>query len=93
MQKLWKEPSYLTLLQLANHAKHQRREALPQVQVVKTELLWDDRDTPIDSWIDADAGPAEEYAYGNDDLVGLFDIVMCFYRAEWFSLPLKARLD
>ncbi len=92
VEGLWKETDYLTLLQLANHAKHQRREALPETQTVKAELLWDDRDTPIDSWMDTDAGPAETYAYGGEDLVAVFEVVVRFYQEGWFDLPLERRL-
>ena len=86
-------PSYQTVRQLSNHAKHQRRSSLPQTQTTKHVDLWDDRKSPIDSWLDVDAGSACEYEYGDRDLLVVFDEVAGIYRTRWFSLPIEQRLS
>jgi len=89
--KLLENPDYQTLLLLANHAKHQRRRNLPDTQTTTCVEMIDDRDTPIDSWLDFDKGPASAYIYGDRDLEEVFTNVTAFYHDHWFSLPIEHR--
>lgn len=91
--ELFKNEDYKTIRLLANHAKHQRRRALPEMQTTRYVEMWDDRDTPIDSWIDADMGPPSAREYGSRDILDVFDSVVIFYRKNWFDLPLTDRLS
>jgi hypothetical protein len=88
---LYEDPDYQTVLLLANHAKHQRRSALPQIQARSSVEIMDERDTPIDSWLDFDEGPASSYRYGDRDLSDVFSAVATLYKERWFSLPLSER--
>jgi hypothetical protein len=90
--RLFEYPDYQTIHLLANHAKHQRRIALPETQVTTCVEMIDDRDIPIDSWIDFDAGPASAYHYGDRDLGEIFENVVTFYRDNWFNLSIQQRL-
>jgi hypothetical protein len=90
---LFENPDYQTILLLANHAKHQRRSSLPETQTTSFVETIDDRDTPIDSWLDFDEGPASEYSYGERDLEKLFVAVASLYREHWFNLPLAQRSE
>lgn len=89
---LFENPNYQTVLLLANHAKHQRRQALPETQTTSFVETFDERDTPIDSWLDFDQGPASSYQYGQHNLVDVFKAVASLYDQHWFSLPIKERL-
>jgi hypothetical protein len=89
---LLENEDYKLVKDLANHAKHQRRRALPETQTTRYVELWDDRDTPIDSWLDADSGPPSAREYGGRDILDVFESVIRFYREHWFSLPLADRL-
>lgn len=93
VEHLWANSDYQTISRLANHAKHQRRAALPEVQTTYHVKLIDDRDTPIDSWLDFDKGPASSNEYGERDLEDMFSALVNFYEREWFSLPLTERLS
>lgn len=84
-------PEYDTLWLLANHAKHQRRRSLPETQTTSFVETIDDRDTPIDSWLDFDQGPASAYQYGAQDIEQVFVTVASFYQDHWFSLPIEQR--
>jgi hypothetical protein len=88
---LFENPDYQTVLLLANHAKHQRREALPQTQITSFVETIDERDTPVDSWLDFDKGPASAYQYGDRDLEEIFTAVASLYREQWFNLPIEER--
>jgi hypothetical protein len=88
---LFEFSDYQTIHLLANHAKHQRRMALPEAQTTTCVEMVDDRDTPIDSWIDFDAGPASAHHYGNCDLSDVLERVASFYRDHWFSLSIQQR--
>ena len=90
---LFENPDYQTILLLANHAKHQRLTRLPETQTTSFIESFDDRDTPIDSWIDFDDGPASAYSYGERDLEQLFLTVAALYRQHWFNLPLEQRME
>jgi hypothetical protein len=92
-ERLWENPDYKTVSLLANHAKHQRRGALPETQTTRYVHVIDDRDNSIDSWPDFDDGPASNYAYGDRNLEDLFSALVAFYEKEWFSLPLEERLS
>src|SRR6266446_8382430 len=76
---LFENPNYQTVLQLDNHAKHQRREALPETQFTSFTDTFDERDTPIDSWLDFDEGPASSYKYGQRNLEDIFKAVAALY--------------
>jgi len=89
---LYENPNYQTVLLLANHAKHQRRGALPETQSMTFVDTIDERDIPIDSWPDFDQGPASSYLYGQRNLEDLFKEVALLYREQWFSLPIDQRL-
>ena len=89
---LYEDPNYQTLLQLANHAKHQRRAALPKTQSTYYTETVDDRDTPINSWLDFDTGPASSHKYGNEDLEQIFLAVATLYEEKWFTMPIDERL-
>jgi len=89
---LFENPNYQTVLLLANHAKHQRRDALPETQTTWFVETFDERDTPIDSWLDFDQGPASSYQYGQRNLVDVFKAVASLYEQHWFSLPIEERL-
>ena len=91
--RLWENPDYQTVVLLANHAKHQRRMALPETQTTRYVEMMDDRDTPIDSWLDFDDGPTSSYEYGDRDLEDIFSALMDFYEKGWFSRPLEERLS
>lgn len=88
---LYENPDYQTVLLLANHAKHQRRRALPEIQTRSSVETIDERDTPIDSWLDFDEGPASSYHYGDRDLADVFRAVAALYKERWFSLPVSER--
>ncbi len=89
---LYENPNYKTVLLLANHAKHQRRGALPEIQSTSFVETIDERDTPIDSWLDFDIGPASSYQYGQRNLEDVFKAVALLYREQWFNLPIDQRL-
>lgn len=90
---LWRHPDYRTVSLLANHAKHQRRTALPAIQRTRHVEMIDDRDVPIDDWPDFEDGPASSHSYGERDLESMFSVLIDFYEREWFSLPLAERLS
>jgi hypothetical protein len=92
-ERLWENPDYQTVSLLANHAKHQRRTALPETQTTRYVEMVDHRDTSIDSWLDFDNGPASAYEYGDRNLEELFSALVAFYEKEWFSLPWDERLS
>ena len=69
---LFDNESYQTVRLLANHAKHQRRQSLPLTQTVRYVETLDDRDTPVDSWLDLDGGPPSVREYGSQDLLEIF---------------------
>ncbi len=92
VESLFEYPDYQTILLLANHAKHQRRQSLPDTQTTRHVEMFDDRDIPIDSWLDFDLGPASAHLYGERDLLEIFESVAAFYREHWFSLPIRQRL-
>lgn len=89
---LYEDPNYQTIWLLANHAKHQRRQSLPATQATSFVEMIDERDIPIDSWLDFDKGPVSAYQYGDRDLEEIFIAVVSLYRDQWFSLPLEERL-
>lgn len=89
---LYENHNYQTVLLLANHAKHQRRGALPEIQSTSFVETIDERDTPIDSWLDFDKGPASSYQYGQRNLEDVFKAVALLYREQWFNLPIDQRL-
>lgn len=89
---LCEDPNYQTIWLLANHVKHQRRQTLPATQVTSFIETIDERDIPIDSWLDFDKGPASAYQYGDRDLEKVFEAVVSLYRDRWFSLPFEERL-
>lgn len=89
---LFEDPNYQIVLQLANHAKHQRRTSLPKTQMTTFVETFDERDTPIDSWLDFDRGPASAYEYGDQDLLRVFDAVIQIYQDKWFGLPIEQRI-
>jgi hypothetical protein len=90
---LYENPDYQTVLLLANHVKHQRRKVLPEAQEISFVDTFDERDTPVDSWLDFDKGPASSYQYGRSDLEDVFRAVALLYREQWFSLPIEQRLE
>lgn len=89
---LFENSNYQTIRLLANHAKHQRRQTLPDTQTTSFVEMIDDRDIPIDSWGSFDEGPASAYQYGDIDLEKLFIDVTSLYREQWFSLTILERL-
>lgn len=76
---------YQKILALANHTKHQRRPTLPHES--KSEFIdpIDDRDIPIDSWMDFDSGPASKHYYDNKDVLEYFISITSLYEDYLFS--------
>ena len=89
---LFEDPNYQTVLLLANHAKHQRRHALPSTQMTSFVETIDEQGIPIDSWPDFECGPASAYQYGDQNLEEIFVAVASLYREQWFKLPIEERL-
>ena len=90
-QALSKDPDYQRVRLLANHTKHQER-SLPETQTSSYVELMDDRDTPIDSWLDFDIGPTSAHEYGDRNLSDVFESVAVFYQQHWFNLSVERRL-
>lgn len=90
-QALFGNPSYQIVRRLANHTKHQGRNLL-EAQTAEFVERIDDLDTPIDSWINFDRGPASSYKYGEHDLLQVFESVARFYDEHWFNLPIEEQL-
>jgi len=85
---LFEDPNYQTVLLLANHAKHQRRQALPRTQMVS----FVETEQEIHSWPDFETAPASAYQYGDRNLEEIFVAVALLYSEHWFKLPIEDRL-